>query len=1026
MNELEYIFLPYLRKGLSRFISESASVTDKRASVSATVTISATDNNGQNAAIKNTVTKNISLYGPQDVVGINKNMVSRLFPQPDVNTALTNNFSFIEFYDEDFPWRYTPTMPESNRLNPWLLLVTLSEEEFTMNSQYEPLPSVNIKISVDNFPKPEELWAWAHVQVNKLKTTQWQPKDSTNPDSVKEAKNALGKYIYENPNDVYSRILCARKLKEGKRYHSFLIPAYENGRLAGLGLKPDQPLNEKSWKLTDGAKDFPIYYQWSFVTSAEGDLEYYLNKLTPVTDWNTKINGKSPMDIGKIDINVLPNDVNWKFSTIEGKIEQFTKIGTEPVENKVIKTEIKSLYCANPDRDKTGKPIKIQKIDGKAAKIIRETVADVDGDPIVAPPQYGSTYFKKAAWEDEINTHLSCRVVAGLGATLVKQNQEEYMQRAWEQAGSLQQVNDALRNAQLGEFMSMGIYEKHFLNVSTEQFVINIAPLIAQNQPIDVIKSNNYVNSRKVLEEVGDKGKDWALSYRSVTKTLRSSIGRVRQTQPVSTTTTLTPTIINQKEMINENKPLMNGSDIVKINFNSFLGLNYEEKGLYYIPTSFVEPMPIVDKELNVLGRMRRDDLLFYKNYKNSSIFINPRSVDKRDIYGTDFFGEKQTGQGKLAHITLLERIKPSFTIRNRLNSMIEGIYAENLLQRIPNIDFPEPMSRVLEKNYKDFFCSNLDVLQPNQVCILDVNEEFIESFLVGLNDEMNREMQWREFPTDLKGTYFRQFWDVKDMIVPAEHKSNELEWLKDIRPILDWKNDSLGKNYCYKLQDKYPAANVNCDNPDATVALVIKSDLLKKYPNTMVYAMKKNGKDGSCEKGDNSLKGFDCSDIRTPLFTTRVAPDIYFMHFNISVEDIRKEKKEEDKKWYFFFAERVGDVCFGIDLSKDYMDTSPNRSMVDNWDMFSLDNFKQQTFLNSSMLRLDFLQGNDDSIISRSISTNPNEKIPSEDAIKWGEKYINNFPKVDSAKIAYMLFQKPVKMAIEAKVLIPFGCVKS
>jgi hypothetical protein len=38
----------------------------------------------------------------------------------------------------------------------------------------------------------------------------------------------------------------------------------------------------------------------------------------------------------------------------------------------------------------------------------------------------------------------------------------------------------------------------------------------------------------------------------------------------------------------------------------------------------------------------------------------------------------------------------------------------------------------------------------------------FLEAYMVGLNHELARELLWREFPTDQRGGYFRQFWDVR------------------------------------------------------------------------------------------------------------------------------------------------------------------------------------------------------------------------------------------------------------------------
>ena len=41
------------------------------------------------------------------------------------------------------------------------------------------------------------------------------------------------------------------------------------------------------------------------------------------------------------------------------------------------------------------------------------------------------------------------------------------------------------------------------------------------------------------------------------------------------------------------------------------------------------------------------------------------------------------------------------------------------------------------------------------------VNERFIEAYLAGAQSRVLRELLWREYPTDQRGSYFRQFWDV-------------------------------------------------------------------------------------------------------------------------------------------------------------------------------------------------------------------------------------------------------------------------
>ena len=75
--------------------------------------------------------------------------------------------------------------------------------------------------------------------------------------------------------------------------------------------------------------------------------------------------------------------------------------------------------------------------------------------------------------------------------------------------------------------------------------------------------------------------------------------------------------------------------------------------------------------------------------------------------------------------------------------------------------EFPQPMYEALRDLSQDFLFPGLEHVPQNTVALLETNPKFVESFLVGLNAEMSRELLWRNYPTDQRGTYFRQFWDT-------------------------------------------------------------------------------------------------------------------------------------------------------------------------------------------------------------------------------------------------------------------------
>ena len=66
---------------------------------------------------------------------------------------------------------------------------------------------------------------------------------------------------------------------------------------------------------------------------------------------------------------------------------------------------------------------------------------------------------------------------------------------------------------------------------------------------------------------------------------------------------------------------------------------------------------------------------------------------------------------------------------------------------------FPQPMYEALRDYRQDTLFPGLEQVPPDTVQLLQTNSAFIEAFMVGLNHEMARELLWREYPTDQRGT---------------------------------------------------------------------------------------------------------------------------------------------------------------------------------------------------------------------------------------------------------------------------------
>jgi hypothetical protein len=118
-----YSFLPWLRQGVANTITAADGDTTikTRATINVALQLSGQPVGG-GAPLTQGLSQSIALYGPGDIVGIDSRAIVRLEPRNWITNFESNYFPAIDFYDEDFPWRYTPATPDGTglRLRPWI------------------------------------------------------------------------------------------------------------------------------------------------------------------------------------------------------------------------------------------------------------------------------------------------------------------------------------------------------------------------------------------------------------------------------------------------------------------------------------------------------------------------------------------------------------------------------------------------------------------------------------------------------------------------------------------------------------------------------------------------------------------------------------------------------------------------------------------------------------------------------------------------------------------------------------------
>jgi hypothetical protein len=205
---------------------------------------------------------------------------------------------------------------------------------------------------------------------------------------------------------------------------------------------------------------------------------------------------------------------------------------------------------------------------------------------------------------------------------------------------------------------------------------------------------------------------------------------------------------------------------------------------------------------------------------------------------------------------------------------------------------FAQPMYAPLAALSQDWMLPGLGQVEPNTVTTALTNQRFIEAYMTGLNHEMARELQWNEYPTDMRGTYFRQFWD------PAGSDGDPAKTL-DIVPLHTWPRPSeLGT---HPVRVPPPGGQ--------QLVLLVRGELFRRYPNTQVYAVK-------AKLGANGHELTDTEQL--PVFSGRIQPDVTFFGFTLTATEARGDESPQspNQGWFFMLQEHPTEPRFGMDVA--------------------------------------------------------------------------------------------------------------
>ncbi|MFM0330094.1 hypothetical protein [Paraburkholderia strydomiana] len=1045
-----YHFLPWLRRGIGAALAPAAGPLPARAQLKIVLGIDATLN-----GIVTPVTlpgTTVSVTGPGDIIGVSQFHVIRTEPRHNTPNFEPNYLAHLEFDTPDAPWLFTPAGATGDRLQPWLALIVLKSGEYSEPATpTPPVPSIGI-ISIKALQNLDENWSFAHVQVS--------------------ANTPIPDLLQNDPGHAISRLLCPRRLDPETSYNAFLVPAFDNGRKVGLGLDVSAETNSlPAWTSATPASasapyPMPYYYRFQFHTSDEGDFESLVRRLTPV-DLPPEV-GQRPVAVDQPGLNFPSAGPPLEF---QGAL---IRVGTQPSPwidpaKTTFQTQLQSfLNLTTPKVDDPSKP-----------------------DPTIVPPIYGRWHAgidtvdrTHLGWLDDLNLDPRWRTPSGFGTEVIQTKRTSLLASAWQQVAGVIAANRLLRQAQLARAAMMRLHV-------TQLEPALATTLLRWTAPVQARISASPKTVRSLIRASPIPVRMLSGAFRRMTRPLGPL--RRRQGAPANSAGTLLSGVNDGTlEIVPPAKPPAGTVSIDQVSdglLPSFLrGLPFPPWLLLLIAilvvlivvaiVALVAGIGVAVALLvaaaialaagcatiqNDLARILAGETLRIGGLTPTSLAgISPKpgfvvtppgqppqstgatsGPDSPDAAAfrqaaSDFAGVLQAQQPldpvyppldiPAMQTTLLARLHPSNTIPARTLAMIViSRITWNPPDPITPIMaapvFPQPMYVPLRDLSQQYILPGVDLIPPNCTGLLQTNHAFVEAYMVGLNHEMARQLLVNAYPTDQRGSYFRQFWDVSAYVRQPGDPTDPValaKLLEDIPPIHTWpRNSRLGDNRSRK------------DIVESNLVLVIRGELLKRYPNTIIFAGKALLDPETNELHLDETDGAEQS-YKHPIFgPVTLAPDITGFGFNLTADEALGNDPSAPHGYFFGFQQVPTEPRFGLEPIED-------PAGVHYWSELSWQNFATAsrsvaaaptrslpTFvggysasrLQSTVFRFaleqftlpDFIPATTQPT-GYSIGPGTNDANTADKDIHWGN---------DSAQAAYILLRRPFRIMVHATRMV-------
>jgi hypothetical protein len=226
---------------------------------------------------------------------------------------------------------------------------------------------------------------------------------------------------------------------------------------------------------------------------------------------------------------------------------------------------------------------------------------------------------------------------------------------------------------------------------------------------------------------------------------------------------------------------------------------------------------------------------------------------------------------------------------------------------------FSQAMYEPLAAISPEWMLPGISTVPKNSAVLLQTNPDFVEAYLVGLNEEFSRELLWRQFPAQRAQTWFQYFWTAGGT--------------PDIPGIATF--DPAGHLGDHTQDHAQPGR----------LALLIRADLFRRYPNALV---------SGCQAVWNGKTRALGRTRQWPIFQGQIGEEYRFFGFDIDDPFGLPDPAANKPGWYFVLEEHITEPRFGLEPAGSVAAPAPGASQ--SWNDLSWDKITTPgNFLNAA-----------------------------------------------------------------------------